>query len=62
MQTKHFLLSKINGFAILTIAIGGLTAAQSLDLSPEVMGGIITTIGILNFILRTFYTKVPLIK
>lgn len=53
---KNFALSKINWVALLTIVLGALTSAQSLNLSPEVMGYIVTLIGVLNFVLRTFYT------
>lgn len=56
MDTKNFLASKINWVAILTIILGALTAAQSAGLSPVVTGYIVTAIGIVNFVLRTFFT------
>lgn len=54
---KSFTASKINWIAILTVLLGALTSAQQLDLSPEVMGYILGAIGILNFVLRTFFTN-----
>ena len=57
MDTKNFLASKINWVAILTIVLGALTAAQQANLSPQVTGYIVTGIGVLNFVLRTFFTS-----
>lgn len=54
---KSFISSKTNLVAIVTVIIGALSATQGLNLSPEVMGYIMTVIGVLNFILRTFLTN-----
>lgn len=54
---KHYSLSKINWVAILTIILGGLGAAQQLTLSQETMGYIVAAIGVVNFILRTFFSS-----
>ena len=60
MDTKHFTLSKINWFAVLTATLGILTYLQTLNLDQKTMGGIVVAIGIVNVILRTFFTNTAL--
>ena len=57
-MNKPFLTSKINAVAILTIILGALTSASTLDLDPQTMGIIVIAIGTLNAVLRTYYTNV----
>ncbi len=60
METKHFTFSKINWFAVLTATVGILTYLQTLQLDPKVMGLVVIAIGIVNYILRTYFTNTVL--
>ena len=60
METKHITLSKINWFAVLTATLGILTYLQTLQLDPKVMGGLVVAVGVINAVLRTFYTNTTL--
>lgn len=60
METKHITLSKINWFAVLTATLGILTYLQTLQLDPKTMGGIVIAIGVINALLRTFFTNTAL--
>lgn len=57
---KHFSLSKINWLGIITAAIGILSLADQLNLSPEAMKIIMVITGILTVILRTFFSGTQL--
>jgi len=59
---KSFFKSKINAVAILTIILGALTAASTLDLDPQTTGIIIVAIGTINAILRTYFTSTLISK
>lgn len=52
-----YLKSKINWVGIITVLIGSLTALQSLNLSQQTAGYVMVAIGILNVILRSFFTN-----
>lgn len=54
---KSALKSKINWVGVITVLIGGLTALQGLNLSPEASGYIMVAIGLLNVVLRSFFTS-----
>jgi hypothetical protein len=54
---KSFFSSKINVVAVITVVLGGLTAAQQLNLSPETQGLLTVAVGVVTMILRTFYSS-----
>lgn len=54
---KSFFSSKINVVAVATVVLGGLTAAQQLNLSPETQGLLTVAVGVVTMILRTFYSS-----
>lgn len=54
---KNFALSKMNWVAVITVLLGALTSLQSLNFSPITMGYVVSAIGVLNFVLRTFFTN-----
>lgn len=60
INTKHFLTSKINWFAFLTLLGGLLTYFGQLDLDPKTLGLIATAVGFINFILRTYFSGTTL--
>jgi len=59
---KTIFESKTNWVAFITIVIGALTSAQQLEMSPEHTGQLLSVIGVLTLILRTFFTSVPIAK
>lgn len=59
-KTKHFLTSKINWFAFLTLLGGLLTYFGELNLDPKTLGLIATAIGFINFVLRTYFSGATL--
>lgn len=57
---KNFSLSKINWLGFITAAIGILSLADQLNLSPDAMKIVMVITGILTVILRTFFSGTTL--
>lgn len=58
MITKPAFTSRTIWLSILTIALGGLTAAQTLELPEPMAGYVLIGVGLVNFLLR-LVTKEP---